>query len=271
MGTTKSKGRKDALDRFYTKPSIARQCINLIDKIEDYDVIIEPSAGSGSFSNQIKCDAYDISPQGENIITANWLELDKSKYFDKKVLVLGNPPFGQQNSLAINFFNESATFCSTIAFILPLSFKKRSIQDKLNYEFWLEKEWVLPTNSFEFDGEEYDVPCVFQIWKRRTKKREKLKIVSKTNLFQFVKNRSDADLRIQRVGGNAGKASSDLNFSEQSNYFIKNTSGLSNEDFIKLINSTEFSEIAYTVGPKSLSKTELILTLEEQFNKQTGG
>ena len=177
------------------------------------------------------------------------------------ILVIGNPPFGQQNTLAINFFNEAARFANVIAFILPLSFKKRSVQNKLDINFHLIKEKNLNPNSFLLNNEKYSVPCVFQVWKRKDIKREVYKTKTTTSLFDFV-DKDNADFRIQRVGGNAGKASLDLNYSAQSNYFIKNNTQYSNEELINIINQTVFPEIEYTVGPKSLSKTELIITLE---------
>ena len=261
-GTTKSLGEKDALDRFYTMPDIASHCISLIDNIDAYDTIIEPSAGAGSFSNLLNCIAYDIAPNAEGITEADWFAVDK-KQFSSNSLVIGNPPYGVQCNTAIGFFNESAKFARTVAFILPLSFKKRSIQDRLNRHFWLEAEWTLPANSFTLNGKDYDVPCVFQVWTRRIVKRKKLKQVTTTHLFQFVKHKSEADFRIQRVGGNAGKASYNLDVSEQSNYFVKNTSTYTNDELMGIINNAVFEDISCTVGPKSLSKTELILTLEE--------
>ena len=266
IGTTKSKGVKDTLDRFFTKPGIAQTCVDLIQNLDKYDAIIEPSAGDGSFSNLLKCQAFDISPSAENIQKADWFDINKT-VFPKNSLVIGNPPFGQQNTLAISFFNESAKFCSTIAFVLPLSFKKRSVQDKLDKNFWLIEELILPKNSFTLNGEDYDVPCVFQIWERRAEKRKKLKQVSTTFLFSFVKKQDGADFRIQRVGGNAGKAFYNLDVSEQSNYFVKNTSNYTNDALMQIINTTIFPEIEYTVGPKSLSKTELITTLEKKIKE----
>ena len=77
--TTKSNGQKDILDKFYTNADIAKQCINFIDNFSTYDCIIEPSAGNGSFSSQINnCKAYDLAPEAENIIQADWLSLDKT-------------------------------------------------------------------------------------------------------------------------------------------------------------------------------------------------
>ena len=72
---------------------------------------------------------------------------------------------------------------------------------------------------------------------------------------------------MQRVGGNAGKASLDLNRSPSSNYFIQNLSNLSNEDFVTLINTLTFPTIAFTVGPKSLSKGELVSVIEQALIK----
>jgi hypothetical protein len=67
-GETKSKGRKNLLDKFYTKSDIAKMCIDKIN-LSDFDLIIEPSAGSGSFSNNIEgCISYDIEPESDSII-----------------------------------------------------------------------------------------------------------------------------------------------------------------------------------------------------------
>ena len=183
-------------------------------------------------------------------------------------MIIGNPPFGQQNTLAIRFFNEAAKIANIIAFILPLSFKKRSIQNKLDLNFHLIEEKILDKKSFLLNEQEYAVPCVFQIWERKDIKRIIQKNKTTTNLFSFV-DKENADFRIQRVGGNAGKASFNLNYSPESNYFIKNNTSYSNEEFVDMINNEIiFPEIEYTVGPRSLSKTELILTIEDYFNKK---
>ena len=49
------------LDQFFTTPEVAQECIQLIDNLDKYETIIEPSAGNGSFSKLIpNCTAYDI-------------------------------------------------------------------------------------------------------------------------------------------------------------------------------------------------------------------
>ena len=95
------------------------------------------------------------------------------------------------------------------------------------------------------------VPCVFQIWEKTDKLRIKKKLSLTPTLFDFT-TKDKADFRIQRVGGNAGKASFDLTKSTNSNYFIKNKSNKTNEEFINYINNLTFPSIAYTVGQKYL-------------------
>lgn len=262
---TKSNGRKDLLDRFYTPDNLVKKCLDLLD-LTQFDCIIEPSAGMGNFSKYLPdCLSYDISPQGNDIIQADWLTLDKSQFKGNNILVCGNPPFGEQNTLAIKFFNESATFCNTIAFILPLSFKKSSIQNMLDLNFHLIEELRLDDAKFYLKNQEIvQVPCVFQVWRRSDLPRQKVRLKTVTDLFDFTTS-DKADFRIQRVGGNAGKASFDLQRSASSNYFIHNKSTLSNSDFVNYINQLVFPTIEYTVGPKSLSKGELIQVIEENF------
>lgn len=263
---TKSNGQKDKLDRFYTPENTVIKCLSLLD-LTQYDCIIEPSAGTGNFSKHLgKCFSFDIAPEEENIIQADWLKLDK-KQFDKysKILICGNPPFGEQSNLAIAFFNESAKIADTIAFILPLSFKKDSIQNRLSLNFELKSELILDNCSFLLkNNQNIVVPCVFQIWEKTIKPRSKKRLKTTSDYFTFT-TKNKADFRIQRVGGNAGKASFNLNYAESSNYFIKNNSTLTNEEFVNLVNSLIFPSISFTVGPKSLSKGELVAIIEENI------
>lgn len=267
MGTTKSKGQKEINDKFYTKSDISKLCIDMLN-LSDFDLIIEPSAGNGSFSKQIEnCIAYDLVPDDESIIQQDFFELDITQFKDKKTLTIGNPPFGVQNNLAIAFFNKAAQYSDTIAFILPKSFMKESIQRKLDLSFHLDNYIELPYNSFLLNGEEYGVNCVFQIWKKKNIKR----IVKKKNVcYSYIEfgNINDFDFIVRRVGGNAGKAyilKEGETVSTQSNYFIKNKTSLSNEALVDIINGIKMDAVNYSVGPKSLSKIELIEYLEEEF------
>lgn len=258
---------RNTIDKFYTKPNIAKLCTNALKKhikINAADLIIEPSAGNGAFIGELKkltCEHrfYDIEPENEEIIKQDFLEFDYSR--DKKnyskIHVIGNPPFGRQSSVAIRFIKKSCEFCDDCSFILPKSFKKNSLKRAFPPNFHLAYEMDLPNNSFLVDGVEHDVPCIFQIWEKKETNRvqdEKLEPIN----FRFVKKTDCPDASFRRVGVNAGKI--DENVKEksiESHYFIKFTNGKSVAENIERLSAIEYT-FNNTVGPKSISKQELI-------------
>lgn len=258
-GTTKSGGQKHELDKFYTKPAVALECIQALD-LNSYAEIIEPSAGSGAFSNQIPgCTAYDLDPEDASITKADWFTIDRTRVEGKKILVIGNPPFGQQNNLAVAFINHAAKFADTVAFILPKSFMKDSVQKLLNPHLFLRSSVILQKNSFELEGQDMDVPCVFQIWDYNPNATRAAVIVPRAAGFKFVKKDANPNLYIQRVGGNAGKAGVDWeNRSEQSNYFVQLDTPADANKFVEQVNNTSFPSRDFSVGPRSLSKNEFL-------------
>lgn len=264
-GVTKSKGKKHDLDKFYTLPSTAKFCIDLLD-LSEFSLIIEPSAGAGSFSNQLPKGtlALDLNPECEGIIKQDFFEYAPGE-ISGKILVIGNPPFGQQNSLALKFINHAAQFADTIAFIIPRSFDKDSLKRRVDKNFHLKSSTVLPAKSFTLNDEPYAVPCIFQIWQRGTQLRVDVATTLTTKHFRFVKKNGSPDLSIRRIGGNAGKASLNTDVSDQSNYFVVNTSSLSVDDLVEHINSLQFPSRDMGVGPRSISKGELIAVLEKSW------
>lgn len=91
--------------------------INVNDYVNDYDIHLEPSAGTGSFYNIMdknKKLGLDIEPKTKDIHKIDFFDYKPEK--DKKYLVIGNPPFGKISSLAVKFFNKSAEFADCIAF-----------------------------------------------------------------------------------------------------------------------------------------------------------
>lgn len=247
---------KSKLDKFYTKEEIALKCINRID-FSKYELAIDPCCGDGSFYRNlpIKKIGIDIEPNIDNVIkhdfltwNYNNLNIDKSK-----IITISNPPFGKQGSLAMNFIKRSSEFSDTIAFILPLSFSKNSIKNRIPKYYHLIYEEMLPEDSFLLDGENYIVKCVFQIWERKEYDRRIIKTITESG-FSYVKC-EDANISIRRVGFYAGKASTDLSKSKQSHYFIRIHDINKVESLISKINQQKWNEL--TVGPKSISKSEL--------------
>ena len=264
--------QRNILEKFYTKNSIVEMCIYLFKQyisIDNNSVIIEPSAGNGAFIPSIKSLTnnylfYDIFPENSEIVTQDYLEINsesiKNIYKNNKIHILGNPPFGRQSSLAIKFIKKSAEFCDSISFILPKSFKKESLKNKIPMNFHNILEIDLPFNSFLVNEKEHDVPCIFQIWEKKDIEREIIQNEIPLH-FKFVKKNENPDISFRRVGVNAGKI--DINIldkSEQSHYFIKFIKNTVEENITKLDNlHFDFNN---TVGPKSISKPEVVL----QFN-----
>jgi hypothetical protein len=262
--------KRDTIDKFYTKNDIVNLCMNIFKSkilLNENDLIIEPSAGSGAFINEIKSIVknylfYDIEPESPEIIEQDFLSLDISKInINTKIHIIGNPPFGRQSSLANKFIKKCCLFSDTISFILPKSFKKESMKKAFSLNFHLLSETDLPENSFTINHKEYNVPCVFQIWIKQDFNRE---VSEKLNPkgFIFVSKDDNPDISFRRVGVNAGVISREIDKSVQSHYFIKFTNGLSIEKNLFLLNNIIFCG-DNTVGPKSISKQELIF----EFNK----
>ena len=265
LGTTKSRGRKSTSDKFYTKPEIALRCIEFVG-LEGFDQIIEPSAGSGSFSKQIPgCQAYDLYPEDASVQRQDWFDYVQERDPSKRVLVIGNPPFGQQNTLAVAFINQAARFADVIAFILPISFKKYSVQNRLDKHLHRAKELILPVNSFTLDGVDYNVASVFQVWEWREEKRLSAPRKMTSPHFHFVGKDDNPDCRVQRVGGNAGVPSKDLSKAAASNYFIKIDMGISVDDFMTYVQTLVFPGRDFGVGPRTISKDEFVRVFEDNL------
>jgi len=250
---------KSSLDKFYTKPEVAQRCLTTLNNITDIDLWLEPSAGAGVFLSRLPLPrlGLDIEPDSDNIIQQDFFTYTPP--LNVKVAVVGNPPFGKNSSLAIKFFNHAANWATVIAFIVPKTFKKMSVQNKLNLEWVLEQELELPKNAFDLISDDnvvstYDVPCVWQIWVKGSRKKINLPT---SHVDWSWSTKSTAKYAIRRVGGLAGKCFTEFNaYAESSHYFIDCEHSVYNR-----LNSLyiEFQDVARnTAGNPSLSKAELV-------------
>ena len=260
--------KRNTVDKFYTKNTVVDLCLNYINQhiqIELDDLIIEPRASNGSFINNKKkllnhYVIYDLEPENTEIVKQDYLTIDYTTYKKQfpKIHIIGNPPFGRQSSSAIKFIKKSCEFCDSISFILPKSFKKDSMKKTFPLRFHLVFEIDLPEKSFVVEGVEYNVESIFQIWEKKPLDRqvtEKLEPLQ----FMFVNKSTDHDISFRRVGVNAGAI--DINTekkSSQSHYFIQFTNGKSVHHNVSKLSSISY-EFNNTVGPKSISKQELII------------
>jgi hypothetical protein len=260
--------KRNTIDKYYTKPDIAEQCLSAFKNavtLGPNDYIIEPSAGNGAFIPGIKALTdnyyfYDLEPANDEIIKKDYLKGDYSDT-GQTIHTIGNPPFGRQSSLAIQFIKLSCKFSKSVSFILPKSFKKDSLKRAFPLNFHLIYEMDIPDNSFLVDGLEHNVPCVFQIWIKQPNHRKEIETIEPSH-FMFVKKTEGPDISVRRVGVNAGSINTNTDQSIQSHYFIKFTNQKTVDENIGQLIKIKY-EFNNTVGPKSISKQELI----KEFNQ----
>ena len=191
-------------DKYYTPVDLAKYCIDKTFEIigkENIVEIIEPSAGNGSFSNQLDCIAYDLHPEGEGIIKQDYLKLDLP--YKKGRLIIGNPPFGDRSNLFRKFYNKSVELGDYISFISPIKMLNNTRQ---NYKFNLIHSEDL--NLREYSGVE--LHCCLNIYKRpknglNKKSNIKLKDISIYREDEKIYQSIIEDFKICRMGAKTWK------------------------------------------------------------------
>ena len=257
------KFRTNRKDQFYTNESVAKACIQRVlvalPGACEY-LWVEPSAGNGSFLHNVPSSfrkvGMDLEPNAPDISQQDYLKWIPPSNATN-VVVFGNPPFGRQSSLAKAFIAKSCKFAQIIAFILPKSFTKPSMFNAFATTFHLVESTELDRDSFVINGSKYDVPCVFQIWKKKNFDRAIDTKISPSG-FEYVKSTEACHIAFRRVGGLAGRCykTDDTLFSAQSHYFIRLNADVKRNagQIIAQINRYTFP--SNTIGPRSLSKSE---------------
>lgn len=288
------KHRTNTHDQFYTSEHVAKQCVQKIiatvsgcdNTIQPDEYLwIEPSAGAGAFLYQLPPSftkiGLDIDPKTVDIIQQDYHTWNPERALatalpkKKGVIVFGNPPFGRQSSLAKAFIAKSCSFANIIAFILPKSFTKPSMYNAFHQSFHMIFNEELEKNAFLLNGDAYDVPCVFQIWKKNATDRPKEEKVAPVGFEYVAPTPTPTTFALRRVGGLAGKCYpvvTDTHRSAQSHYFIRfneSTAPLKyHAQIIEKINKHTFP--SNTVGPRSISKSEVNVVLNHIIAEVTG-
>lgn len=256
--------QKNILDKFYTNPDISKKYIKIFSefyKWESFDFVIEPSAGSGSFLfsiPHINKIGIDIEPEHDLIKKQDFFTYYPPKDM-KSILTIGNPPFGKVSSLAIKFFNHAAQFSNVIAFIVPRSFRKSAIQNRLDDNFHLIYDDTIPTKPCCFNPE-MKAKCCFQIWEKRDVKRTIIKTSLIHEDWDFInyKEIENADFAIRAYGGHCGDIiHKDLKkLNHKGWHFIK--SNINKDLLIQKIKKLDFIHSTNTARQDSLGKRELV-------------
>jgi len=270
-----------SLDQFYTTPAVAASCYgHLVSRVnlDDYDVVLEPSAGTGSFFNLLPVDkrvGLDVEPKHDGIRQQDYFSFVPEQ--NQKYIVVGNPPFGRVCRTAVRFFNHSAAFADCIAFIIPRTFKRTSVQNRLSLDFRLEFNEDLPLRPCCFTPA-MGAKCCFQIWKRTTVPRQKIVMPSTHPDFTFIKygpkdHRNQptpptgADFVMKAYGSNCGTLVTDglQHLRPKSWHWIKSSIGV--DVLQQRFASLDYSIARDTVRQDSIGQKEVIHLYTMKFNR----
>lgn len=233
---------KIELDKYYTPTHLAKYCIDKTFEVignENITDVIEPSAGNGSFSNQIRCTAYDIKPEHEGIVEQDYLKLEID--YKQGRLTIGNPPYGRCMNLAQKFYKKSVEIGDYIAFILPIS-QLNNTQSMFEFDL---------IHSEDLGRQFYsgvELHCCFNIYKRpanglnkqqRTKLKD-IKIVRQDS--KHYSEITDYDIRMCYWGnGSAGKLLKEgETYSAEYKIIVNNKELL--DEIIKVLNEVDWFE-----------------------------
>lgn len=262
MSTMRDASRQ--LDQFYTDRDLAKRLVALARpylSISPPQFWLEPSAGDGAFLEAMPKGAHalDIDPRGPGIARGDFLSYSPPQ--PGPWVAVGNPPFGKNSSLALKFFNHAASFCQAIAFVVPRTFEKDSLQRRLDPHMHLVLEHPIDPNSFYRDGQPCAVPCVFQVWQRRPERREHPERITTHPDFAFVDKSAAPDFAFQRVGVRAGlvKSMDHHALSAPSHYFIRVADRAQVGRVRQRLEAVDWNKVKHrTSGNPSIGKHEMI-------------
>jgi len=74
--------------------------------------------------------------------------------------IIGNPPFGNRSRDAIAFLKKALSLSNNVGFLLPISFRKWSVQQHIDKKARLVLDVDLPIDAFKIKG----LRTCFQVW-----------------------------------------------------------------------------------------------------------
>jgi len=182
LGNTRVTGK----EQFYTPRYLAIELVARVEKTLgplEGKTVLEPAGGTGSFIEAViasgakKILSFDIEPLHQRVSKGSFLDQEIA---ETGVITISNPPFGRNNSLSVPFFNHAAQFSEAICFIVPRSWRKWSVTNRLNLNFELALDLDLDIDYVDSEGElistKSRLATCFQIWTKTQQSRVPVKI-----------------------------------------------------------------------------------------------
>ena len=206
LGNTRVTGK----EQFYTPSQIAFSIISTVaELVPDFASrsLLEPAGGTGAFIDAAfsvgvtEVISFDIEPHHESVVKGDFLQQHLER---NDLITVSNPPFGRNHALSIPFFNHAASCSEYIVFIVPRSWRKWTILNKLDQRFTLVRDDDLDINFVDRDGGQAfaknNLRTCVQYWKRSEQLRPIVKVKDMGLIKRCSFEEADASLTIFGYG-----------------------------------------------------------------------
>ena len=267
LGNTRVTGK----EQFYTPITLAHTLVSNVEAVLGSlkgKSVLEPAGGTGSFVEAAfakgakEVISFDIEPLHEKVILGSFLEQELTQ---RNLITISNPPFGRNNSLSIPFFNHAARVSDAICFIVPRSWRKWSVTNRLDLNFELVSDQDIDIDYVDSSGElisdKSRLATCFQVWKKTATPRVAIKITDMGVIEKVSPELADVSMTI--FGYGCGNIKEDFErVPNTTQLFLK----LNHPQALSALRSVDFSRFykstAYT---EALSIQEINYLLNEQI------
>lgn len=272
--------RKTGKEQYYTNANVVDLCLQEVQKHLDLTdkIVLEPAGGTGEFIEGFrrigipddKIISYDIEPKHDLVALGNFLEV--KTFPSDSMISITNPPFGRMSSLAVDFFKHSAPHCSYICYLIPKSWRKWTMFNRLPENFHLISDIDLPKDCFYVPGEETKkgvLETVFQIWERREELRKGIKVPDNKLVKKIIPGKDNivrgANFSMVVFGHSCGRCE-DITVPEVPRKTTTMYFSIDRQDVKDALREIDFSEFFNNVAyVQALSLQEINYKLNEKF------
>jgi predicted RNA methylase len=267
LGNTRVTGK----EQYYTPKPLALELVEHIENVLGSlagKTILEPAGGTGAFIDAVQAKgvanviSFDIEPLHELVSLGDFLEQEIK---ESNLITISNPPFGRNNSLSIPFFNHAAKVSDAICFIVPRSWRKWSVTNRLDLGFELALDLDIDIDYVDAVGTPLSsknlLATCFQIWKKADSPRGLVRVTDKGIIEKVSPELADVSLTI--FGYGCGKVKTQFEpVANTTQMFLK----LKHPQALAALESVDYSKFfkntAYT---EALSLQEINYLLNEEI------
>lgn len=261
-------------EQYYTPRALAEDLVQKVKAIIpnfSSRTVLEPAGGTGAFveaaknAGAQKVLSLDIEPKHGDVTKANYLNA-KLKLQD--AVTISNPPFGRNNSLSIPFFNRAAEHSEYIAFIVPRSWRKWSVINRLDRRFHLVLDEDLSIDyvddTHNLISQKNNLKTCFQVWQRKPELREIVKVEDRGYVTKVTPDEADVALTV--FGFSCGRVNTEFERKPNTTrMFLK----LNHPKALKALQSVNYQRFSKnTAYTEALSFQEINYLLNEQLGNK---